>query len=44
VDMPIDRRGSFYAETGDWLPTGCWTVLIGGLSWTCLRRRKPLAA
>jgi apolipoprotein N-acyltransferase len=40
VDMPLDRRGSLYASWGDWLPTGCWAVVLGGWSWGWLRRRK----
>jgi apolipoprotein N-acyltransferase len=46
VDMPIDRRGSFYAVYGDWLPTACWLVVLGGMSWTWTRRwrSKPQAA
>jgi apolipoprotein N-acyltransferase len=46
VDMPIDRRGSVYAVYGDWLPTGCWLVVLGGMSWAWTRRwrSKPQAA
>jgi apolipoprotein N-acyltransferase len=37
VDMPIDRRGSLYAVYGDWLPTGCWLVVLGGMLWVWTR-------
>lgn len=29
--VPLDRRGSFYAAWGDWLPWGCWVVVGVGL-------------
>jgi apolipoprotein N-acyltransferase len=28
--VPIDRRASFYARWGDWLPWTCWLVVLGG--------------
>jgi apolipoprotein N-acyltransferase len=37
--VPIDHRYSFYAATGDWLPIGCWTALIGCTGWALVRRR-----
>lgn len=32
--VPLDERTSLYARLGDWLPWGCWGVLLVG----CLRR------
>jgi apolipoprotein N-acyltransferase len=37
--VPIDTRFSFYAATGDWLPIGCWLVLLTGAAWSLARRR-----
>jgi apolipoprotein N-acyltransferase len=38
ANVPIDDRWSFYAWAGDWLPIGCWVVVIGlvlkGLRWS----------
>jgi apolipoprotein N-acyltransferase len=31
--IPIDDRASLYARWGDWLPSGCWLVVAGGLFW-----------
>lgn len=31
--VPIDRRSSFYAQWGDWLPWLCWTLLGVSLAW-----------
>jgi len=42
ADVPIDRRDSFYARWGDWLPAGCWLLIGLGLFWPS--RPKPLAA
>src|SRR6185312_9127557 len=28
--MPLDRRQSWYARLGDWLPAACWVLLIVG--------------
>lgn len=28
--VPLDRRGSLYAAWGDWLPWGCWAVVVSG--------------
>jgi len=45
ANVPIDRRGSLYAMTGDVLPIGCWAVLIGAAGWTYYsRKRRPVAA
>lgn len=45
ANVPIDHRFSFYAATGDWLPVGCWLVLLGGAGWALVRRRMtPKAA
>lgn len=29
ANVPIDNRWSFYAWAGDWLPLGCWIVVVG---------------
>jgi apolipoprotein N-acyltransferase len=29
ANVPIDNRWSFYAWAGDWLPLGCWFIIIG---------------
>ena len=39
ANVPIDRRFSFYAMTGDLLPMGCWLVLLGGAGWALVRRK-----
>ncbi|OAI54841.1 hypothetical protein AYO44_03200 [Planctomycetaceae bacterium SCGC AG-212-F19] len=31
--VPIDRRSSFYAHWGDWLPWTCWAWLVLSLVW-----------
>lgn len=41
--VPLDARFSFYAMTGDWLPIGCWIVLIGCAGFTVVRRRSAAA-
>ena len=45
--IPIDRRFSFYAVAGDWLPLSCWAVLTACLCFALARRRtsalSPLA-
>lgn len=40
ANIPIDHRDSLYAQWGDWLPSGCWLFVGGGLVWGWLRRRK----
>ncbi len=40
--VPLDRRSSFYAFTGDWLPIGCWLALLGCASWGFVRRKLAL--
>ena len=45
--VPIDRRFSFYTIAGDWLPIGCWIVLITACGFALARRRasaNPQAA
>jgi apolipoprotein N-acyltransferase len=42
--VPIDGRFSFYAVAGDWLPIGCWAVLLGGAAWALCRRRMAVKA
>jgi apolipoprotein N-acyltransferase len=39
--IPIDNRVSFYAQWGDWLPTGCWVILLGVIVVVRIRRVKP---
>lgn len=31
--IPIDNRTSYYAVLGDWLPWGCWLVVIAAVVW-----------
>ena len=31
--IPLDSRTSFYAWAGDWLPGGCWLVVLGVWLW-----------
>jgi apolipoprotein N-acyltransferase len=38
--VPIDHRGSLYACWGDWLPTGCWLLVGGGLVLGLWRPRR----
>jgi apolipoprotein N-acyltransferase len=30
ASVPLDGRASLYARWGDWLPWGCWAVLLAG--------------
>jgi apolipoprotein N-acyltransferase len=32
ASVPLDRRASFYARWGDWLPAACWLGLLAGLA------------
>ena len=36
--VPIDHRGSFYAQWGDWFPWACWLVIGLGLTWRLIPR------
>ena len=41
--LPLDRRQSFYAQYGDWLPWTCWLLLgvcVAGTTWRRIRRRQ----
>jgi apolipoprotein N-acyltransferase len=38
--IPIDRRTSWYALWGDWLPWTCWLVVCGGWIASLLGRRR----
>jgi apolipoprotein N-acyltransferase len=29
ANVPIDHRVSLYAQCGDWLPYGCWLIVVG---------------
>jgi apolipoprotein N-acyltransferase len=40
ANVPIDSRFSFYAATGDWLPIGCWVVLLAAAAWWYARRNR----
>jgi apolipoprotein N-acyltransferase len=40
--VPVDRRFSFYAAWGDWLPWSCWVVVAGGLVGAFLARRRSV--
>ncbi len=31
--VPIDARTSLYARLGDWLPWGCWGLVLVGMFW-----------
>jgi apolipoprotein N-acyltransferase len=42
--VPIDRRFSFYVVAGDWLPIGCWAILLAGAGWSYWRRRSAAKA
>ena len=42
--VPIDRRASFYARWGDWLPWLCWLIISGGLAWAIMQRRRARPA
>ena len=33
TSIPIDRRGSLYAQWGDWLPWTCWLAIGVGILW-----------
>jgi apolipoprotein N-acyltransferase len=43
VAVPLDTRFSFYVLTGDWVPIGCWLVLIGAAAWSIVSRRRQAA-
>ena len=36
--VPLDTRGSLYAELGDWLPVVCWGIIVG--AWVLGRLRR----
>ncbi|HEY2785514.1 MAG TPA: apolipoprotein N-acyltransferase [Fimbriiglobus sp.] len=36
--VPIDTRGSYYADFGDWLPGTCWGLIAIG--WIASRRKR----
>ncbi len=38
--IPLDRRDSFYARAGDWLPYTCWVILGGVIAWSLVQRRR----
>jgi len=42
--VPIDRRWSVYAQTGDVLPGACWAVIFGVFGWSIASRRRQAAA
>jgi apolipoprotein N-acyltransferase len=41
ADVPIDRRISFYALWGDWLPQACWLLIAAGFVWPYVRSWRP---
>jgi len=46
--LPIDHRGSLYAQWGDWLPWSCWLAIgagfLGTFFWPIRSSRDKLAA
>jgi apolipoprotein N-acyltransferase len=42
--IPLDRRESFYARHGDWLPNGCGLLLGSAVALAWLRRRNTAGA
>jgi apolipoprotein N-acyltransferase len=42
--IPIDHRFSLYAAWGDWLPQACWFLVLVGLIWSFLHRRRGLVS
>jgi apolipoprotein N-acyltransferase len=40
AELPLDRRTSFYARWGDWLPWSCWGLL--GACVLAAARRRPM--
>jgi apolipoprotein N-acyltransferase len=38
ANVPIDHRGSLYAQWGDWFPWACWLVIGVGLAWRLIPR------
>ena len=41
--VPIDRRSSLYAQTGDVLPGACWAMIVGAFCWSIATRRRQVA-
>jgi apolipoprotein N-acyltransferase len=39
AEVPVDRRDSFYAAAGDWVPGLCWGLIAAGLVTLRLRPR-----
>lgn len=39
AEVPLDVRQTVYAAIGDWVPAGCWLVVVGGLAWGRWKRR-----
>ncbi|AWM41879.1 Apolipoprotein N-acyltransferase [Gemmata obscuriglobus] len=37
--VPIDARGSLYAQFGDWVPAGCWLIALVGVAAGLVRRK-----
>lgn len=43
--VPLGTGTTLYAQFGDWLPVGCWAViLLGGLARVLVNRRRSAAA
>ena len=36
--VPIDNRKSWYSSLGDWIPAGCWLLVLAGFTVSWLRR------
>jgi len=41
--VPIDDRASWYARLGDWVPAGCWGLLVVGHLVSMVRARRAVA-
>lgn len=40
AQIPLDTRSSIYVQWGDWLPAGCWLLVLGGMIVVLLRMRR----
>lgn len=42
INVPIDKRTSYYALLGDWLPLSCWGIVAAAVILGGWRRTRPL--